>query len=208
MAGPGRPRGALRAFLASFAFAWTGLVEGALRGRNLRIHLAAGVLASGLAALAPLAPAERALLLACVALVVALESVDDALEIAVDLARPGPDEGARRAKDAAAAAVLAGAAGSVLALAAVVGPRAGEVLLAVEARPGGAWGAGVAALAAGILPWRAGRSALRDAALALAGLAGLAGLAAAADSQAGTAGAALCLAVALGAAVRARSHAS
>jgi diacylglycerol kinase (ATP) len=205
MAGQRSP-GAWRGFLASFAFAWNGLVEGALRGRNLRIHLAAGVAASGLAALAPLARAERALLLGCVALVVALESANTAVEMAVDLARPRPDEAARRAKDAAAGAVLAAAAGSVLVLAALVGTRAGALAGALEARPWGAGGAALAAAAAGLLPWRAGRSAARDGLLALAGLAGLAALARSAASHAGTSGAALCLAVALGAAVRSRTH--
>jgi diacylglycerol kinase len=204
MEGPARPRGALGAFLASFAFAGAGLAEAAQQGRNLRIHLAAGVCASALAALGPFEPAGRAILLACVALVVALETANTALEHAVDLARPGPDVGARRAKDAAAGAVLAAAAGSVLVLAALAAPRAGAVLEALAARPWAAGGAGMAALAAGLLPWRAGGSAVRDGALALAGLAGLAALALGAASQAGTAGAALCLAVSLGAARRAR----
>ncbi|HEX9049066.1 MAG TPA: diacylglycerol kinase, partial [Anaeromyxobacter sp.] len=111
--------------LRSFAFAWAGLAEGAVRDRNLRIHLGLGVLASALAARAPLEPVERALLLACVAGVIAAESMNSALEAAVDLASPRWSERARIAKDAAAGAVLALAAGSVLVLAAIVGPRPG-----------------------------------------------------------------------------------
>ena len=201
---PPRPAKGWPAFAASFGWAWTGLVEGALRDRNLRVHLAAGVLAGAVAALAPLAPAERALLLLAVALVIALEGANTALELAVDLARPGLDEGARRAKDTAAGAVLAVAAGAVLVAAAVLGPRAGETLEALGAAPLAAAGAVAASAAAGLLPWRAGRSGRRDAGLALLGVAGLAALAAGAAAFSGIAASALCLAVALEAARRAR----
>jgi diacylglycerol kinase (ATP) len=95
----------------SFGWAWTGLVETAQRERNLRVQLAAGVLVSSFAAVAPLAALERALLLLCVAAVVAAEAGNSALEAVVDLAAPGLDERARIAKDAAAGAVLALAAG-------------------------------------------------------------------------------------------------
>jgi len=94
--------GGRHGLLRSFSFAWAGLAEGAARDRNLRIHLALGVLAGALAARAPLAPAERAVLLVCIALVVAAEAANSALEAAVDLASPGRDERARAAKDAAA----------------------------------------------------------------------------------------------------------
>jgi len=199
-----RPGGGLPAFLAGFGRAWTGLVEGALRDRNLRVHLAAGVLAGAAAALAPLTPAERAILLLSVALVVALEAANTALEHAVDLASPGPSEGARRAKDAAAGAVLAGAAGAVLVALATLGSRVPDVLAALRGAPVAVAGAGVAALAAGLLPWRPGASRVRDVALVAAGIAGFTALAYGARSQVGTACAGLCLAVAFAAAGRGR----
>lgn len=92
----------------------------------MRIHLVAGVLAGSFAALAPLAPAERALLLLCVALVVAAEAANTALEALVDLHGGPPSEPARRAKDASAGAVLVLAAASVLVFLVVGARRAGE----------------------------------------------------------------------------------
>lgn len=188
--------------MRSFAFAWAGLSEAAARDRNLRIHLAIGVLAGALAARAPLEPAGRALLLACVAAVIAAEALNSALEAAVDLASPGHDERARVAKDAAAGAVLALAAGSVLVLAALAGPRLGGLLVAAGAlgAPGG--GALLAAGAAFALPAPRRRSRAADLALALAGVAGLALVARGAASQAGSVAAALCIAVAASGAAR------
>jgi diacylglycerol kinase (ATP) len=194
--------GARHPLRASFRFAWDGLVEGAVRDRNLRIHLGLGALAGAFVALAPLAGAERGLLVLCVALVIAAEAANSALEAAVDLASPGRSERARVAKDSAAGAVLAVAAGSVLALAAVAGPRVAA--LAGWARGVGvvpALGAAAVAAAAGLLP-SPGRSPLAAASLGALGIAGLVLVGARAESQAGTAVAALCLAVAAGGAWR------
>jgi diacylglycerol kinase len=80
----------------------------------MRIHLVAGILAGSFAAIAPLEPGGRALILLCVALVVAAEAANTALEALVDLQGLAPSERARIAKDAAAGAVLALAAASVV----------------------------------------------------------------------------------------------
>jgi diacylglycerol kinase (ATP) len=196
-----------RPLLRSLRFAWDGLADGAVRDRNLRIHLALGVLAGAFVARAPLAPGERAVLLACVALVVAAEAMNSAVEAAVDLASPARSERARLAKDSAAAAVLALAAGSVLAFAAVAAARLDE-LRAAAARLGRgealalAAGALAAACAAGVVaaPGRRPRGA--DLLLAAGGAAGIAVVAAGAECLAGVAAAALCLAVAAGGAAR------
>lgn len=189
----------------SFAFAWAGLAEGALRDRNLRIHLAAGVLTGAFAAHAPLSPGERALLVLCIALVVGAESMNSALEAVVDLASPGWDERARIAKDAAAAAVLVIAAGSVLVFLGVAGPHLG----ALPARAGAlvlpTAGALVAAVAAFLLPAPFARPRAADAGLALAGVVGLGLVAWSAAGRAGTFAAACCLAVSLGGAARRRT---
>lgn len=79
----------------------------------MRIHLVAGVLAGSFAALAPLSPAERGLLVICTALVISAEAANTALEALVDLRGGPPTELARLAKDAAAGAVLVLAAASV-----------------------------------------------------------------------------------------------
>jgi diacylglycerol kinase (ATP) len=198
-----------RGVLRAFGFAWDGLAEGAVRDRNLRVHLALGVLAGAFVAHAPLAPVERAILVLCVAAVVSAEAMNSAVEAAVDLASPGFDERARIAKDCAAAAVLALAAGSVLALLAIAGAHAPELAAwlgglsgAAALRLSGAVAA--AAAAAGLLPAPGGRSRAGDALLLACGAGGIAALAAGASSAAGVATAALCLAVSAGGASRRR----
>jgi diacylglycerol kinase (ATP) len=186
----------------SFGYAWNGLVETALRGRNFRIQLGLGVLVCAFAAVAPLAAGERALLLLCAALVLAAEALNSALEAAVDLASPGPSEGARIAKDAAAGAVLALSAGSVLVFAVLAGEIAPALAALAPRLVLPATGALGAALAAGLLPAPWPRPVAIDAALAIGGAAGVVPVAVAASSQAGTAGAALLLAVAFAAVVR------
>jgi diacylglycerol kinase len=202
----GGPR---RSLAASFRNAWDGLAEGAVRDRNLRIHLGLGALSGAFAALAPLAAVERAVLALCVAAVVAAEAGNSALEAAVDLAAPGRDERARIAKDSAAGAVLALAAGSVVAFLAIAAPRAAALLARARGLGPSAFVLAAAALAAGLaaglLPAPGRRGAVTDLALAALGWAGVAAVAWRAESQAGTAVAALCLAVACGGAARRRA---
>jgi len=124
-----RPR---RSFPASVGHALRGLRDAAGQ-RNLRIHLVAGTLAGGFAAVAPLAPGERALLLLCVFAVIGAETVNTALEATVDLHGGAPSEGARLAKDAAAGGVLALATGSAVVLAVVVEGRWDALLAARRA---------------------------------------------------------------------------
>jgi diacylglycerol kinase (ATP) len=191
----------------SFGWAWTGLVETAQRERNLRVQLAAGVLVSSFAAVAPLAALERALLLLCVAAVVAAEAGNSALEAVVDLAAPGLDERARIAKDAAAGAVLALAAGAAVVLAAIALPHgralaaaAGELAVPAAAALG-------AAAAAGSLPAPGRRPRAVDVALAVGGGACLVPVARAARAPgagSGVAAAALLLVLAADAARRRR----
>lgn len=125
--GPGTPGGGTPLW-RSFGHAWDGLADAAATQRNMRIHLVAGVLAGSFAALAPLTPPERALLVLCVALVVAAEAANTALEALVDLHGGPPSEPARLAKDASAGAVLALAASSVLVFL-VVGVRHARELI-------------------------------------------------------------------------------
>ncbi len=188
----------------SFGFAWDGLAEGALRDRNLRVHLALGVLAGAFAARAPVSPVERALLVLCIAVVVAGESVNSSVEAVVDLASPAWHERARIAKDAAAGAVLALAAGAVLAFAAIARPALGALVATAGALALPSAGAVAASLAAGLLPAPFARPLALDLALGLAGVNGLFLVAWGAESQAGTAAAVLCLAVAAGAAAKRR----
>ncbi len=192
--------------LRSFAFAWAGLADGAVRDRNLRIHLGLGAAVSAFAARAPLEPAERALLLACVAVVIAAESMNSAVEAAVDLASPGWHERARVAKDVAAGAVLALAAGSVLVLWAIAAPRLDALRAWAGALTLPGVGALLAAGAAMLLPAPRGPTTtpprLLDNVLVLLAILGLGAVAFGAASQAGSVAAALCVAIAASGAAR------
>jgi diacylglycerol kinase (ATP) len=210
---PSRPAAAIRAELAtrtsvlgSLSCAMNGLAEAATRERNLRIHIAAGVLASCFAAVAPLSQAERGLLLLCVVLVVAAEAANTALENVVDLVSPGWDDRARSAKDCAAGAVLVVAAGSVLVFVTVAGPVLSIAALRAHAVAASA-ALGVAA-AAGVLPMPFRRHRAADVALALGGLACLLTVARAAESPGALSAAALLLGIAGESARRARRGAS
>ena len=184
-----RPQGALRRFASAFPNAWRGLVECAARGRNMRVHLVAGVLASTLAAAAPLAPGERAAILACVGLVIALEAVNTALEAIVDLRSPQLHDRARVAKDAAAGAVLAAAAASVGVAGAVVSGRWSELRAAGAALAAPAL-AGLALAAVDVTLLARRREGAAHALLAIAGVGLAAGLAVR-SGRGGVAGAAV-----------------
>jgi diacylglycerol kinase len=80
----------------------------------MRIHVAIAVVVIGASvALRPSRTAEVAIVLA-VALVLGLELVNTAIEALVDLVSPEHHPLARAAKDAAAGAVLVGAAGALV----------------------------------------------------------------------------------------------
>jgi len=200
-----RPAPSPRHTLAqSFRWAWAGLGGAAVRERNMRLHLSLGILASAAAALLPVSGAERALLLLAVALVLAGESANSALEAVVDIVSPAYSPKARVAKDAAAGAVLALAAGSAVLLLAVAVPALPAARESWPSLLPGAAGALVASLAAGFLPAPGRRPAVADLAIFLFGGAGIAALAFSAEGAAGVLSAALLLAVAGGAAVRRR----
>jgi diacylglycerol kinase len=195
---PGRRTGS-GSLAASVSFAVAGVVESAGRDRNMRIHLAAGVLASCFAAFAPLAPVERAVLLLCVALVISAEVANSAIEAMVDLVSPGFDPRARLAKDAAAGAVLAVSCGAVAVFLCVALPTRPFAL--ARALPLESSATLVAAASVGLLPLPGLRRAAA-AALAIAAAACLAALATRARSPGALGAAILLVAVAAEAARR------
>lgn len=93
-------------FLRSLGFAVAGVVHAVRTQRNMRIHVAAGMLVAHVGMGVPLPGWALAALLAAVSAVLFAELLNTSLEALVDLAAPGPDERARVAKDAAAGAVL------------------------------------------------------------------------------------------------------
>lgn len=106
-----------------------GVMDAVRFERNLRIELAIGAAAVG-AALALDAPLVPIVIMATA--VVSLEVLNTAVEAVVDLHAPTPHPLARRAKDAAAGAVLVAAVGAVLVGLLVLGPP-----LAARLAPGG-----------------------------------------------------------------------
>lgn len=96
-----RPNG----FFKSFRHALEG-IRAAARGRNFRIQLAAGVAAVAAGALLRISSGEWVAVATCIGLVLGGECANTALESAVDLASPARHPLAKRAKDAAAGAVL------------------------------------------------------------------------------------------------------
>jgi diacylglycerol kinase len=100
--------------LRSFGYAFEGIAYILRTQRNARIELAIAVIAIGLALWLGLTPPEWAVLAITIALVVALEWINTALELAVSLASPEAHPSAKAAKDVAAACVLLGAIASVV----------------------------------------------------------------------------------------------
>jgi len=99
---------------ATFVHAWNGLIHTVVHQRNMRMHLVAGVLVGLVGSGIPLGLAEKVTLIFCVLLVFFAEILNSALEQLVDLTIQQFDEKARLSKDAAAAAVLVLAMGTVV----------------------------------------------------------------------------------------------
>ncbi len=98
---------------AAFRNAGRGLAEAVRTERNVRIDAAAAALVVVLGfAFRIDAPSWLAIII-CIGMMFALETVNTAIEAVVDLASPGYHELARKAKDCAAGAALAGAFASV-----------------------------------------------------------------------------------------------
>jgi diacylglycerol kinase (ATP) len=98
----------------SFLHAMAGIAAAVKGERNMRIHLAAAVVAILLGAWLGLSACEWASIMLCIALVVSLECANTAIEAAVDLASPDIHPLAKKAKDCAAGAVLLAAMGAAI----------------------------------------------------------------------------------------------
>lgn len=105
---------------ATFLHAWNGLIHTVVHQRNMRMHLVAAMLVGLVGSGIPLGLAEKVTLIFCVLLVLFAEILNSALEQLVDLTIQQFDEKARMAKDAAAAAVLVLAIGTVVIFAALL----------------------------------------------------------------------------------------
>lgn len=98
----------------SFKFAWNGISYAFQSQRNFKIHVIVGTIVINLGILLHLKPVEMAVICLTIALVLAMELLNTALESVVDLTvKHSYHELAKIAKDCAAAAVLVSAIASV-----------------------------------------------------------------------------------------------
>src|SRR5690606_37974313 len=98
-----------RNFVESLRFAIAGILYAVRTQRNLRTHIGVGALLLVFSRPFALSPAESAVLLLTVGMVIAAELFNTAVELAVDLASEDYHPLAARAKNVAAGGVLAGA---------------------------------------------------------------------------------------------------
>jgi diacylglycerol kinase len=108
--------------LRSFQFVFAGIVHFLRTQRHARFHVAAAIAVAALAGWLHVSHTDWAILILTIGLVLALESVNTAIEAAVDLSSPQPHPLAKVAKDVAAAAVLIAAMAAVGVGIAILGP--------------------------------------------------------------------------------------
>lgn len=104
----------LRKRANSFRHAFRGLYDLFRSQPNARIHLLAAALVVGAGFFLHISRSEWLILIGWMAVVIALEAVNTALEYLTDLVSPGHHPLAGKAKDAAAAAVLVAAIGAAV----------------------------------------------------------------------------------------------
>ena len=104
---------AKHSLLKSFGFALEGIRTGIVKGRNFRIQILLGVLASVLAIYLKFSPIEWVVLIITIASVIILELINTAIESIVDIVSPETKIEAKIAKDVAAASVLVSAIASI-----------------------------------------------------------------------------------------------
>ncbi len=92
--------------IRSFQHAFRGILDIFLHCPNMRIHILAALLAMVLAFILKISPMEWCLILTCVFVVIAAEMINSAIEYTIDLVTKEQKELAKKAKDAAAGAVL------------------------------------------------------------------------------------------------------
>lgn len=112
-----------RTFLTSLGNAFEGLSYALKSQRNLRIHIAAGVLAVVAAVAMDFSRVEVVLVVLAACLVILGEMLNTALEFALNLLEARSHPVVRAAKDLAAGGVLAAVAGSILVGILLFGPR-------------------------------------------------------------------------------------
>ncbi len=118
-----RRRWPFRRLARSLGYAWEGIGYVTRTQANWRIHIVAAALVCVAAVYLQVSTVELTILALTVGGVLALEAMNTAIEATVDALGDIPSLHAKRAKDAAAAAVLIAAATSVVVGVAIFAPR-------------------------------------------------------------------------------------
>ena len=114
--------------LRSFGFALEGVSYLIRTQRSAQIEIVIGVVVIVVATWLRISALEWAVLVLAMALVLALEALNTAIELAVTLASPQRHPLAKAAKDVAAAMVLIAAVGAAMVGVIVLGPRLASIL--------------------------------------------------------------------------------
>lgn len=102
-------------FRESFRHAFDGIKMLVRQEKNMRIHIAMTILVIVCAVVFGLTPAEKAIVISLCAIVICAELINTAIENAVDVSTAVFNMYAKRAKDAAAGAVLVVSIGAAVA---------------------------------------------------------------------------------------------
>ena len=100
-------------FIKSFGYAFRGIGDVFLKEQNFKVHSLAAILAIVLGFLLKIAPWEWCVLILVIAMVLAAEMANTAIENLCNAAEPGPSEIIRVAKDVSAGMVLICAIGAL-----------------------------------------------------------------------------------------------
>jgi diacylglycerol kinase len=113
----------LAKFIAGFGFAFSGLWYALRTQVNMKVHITLGILAIVLGIVLRISAVEFAIIILTISGVLTLEMLNTVIELCVDLASPEYHPLAKRAKDAAAGAVLLSAILSIVIALFIFGPH-------------------------------------------------------------------------------------
>jgi len=113
----------MRKWGQSFSCAIKGMGYSVCKGRNMKIHILAGILATMLGFVLEISRLEWAIIVLTIFMVLAAETVNSAIEVTVDLVTEDHHPLAGMAKDLAAGGVLLTAISAVIIGLLIFGPR-------------------------------------------------------------------------------------
>lgn len=125
----------IKRFGRGFVYAWNGILAAVQQERNFRFHLCAACYALSACWLAELSRVEWALILFCIAAVLAMELMNSAVERAVDKPDTTHWWSAGAAKDMAAGAVLITALGALIIGCCLLLPQLSKIMGRLLAMP-------------------------------------------------------------------------